>query len=291
MNTSVVQSADKQNTDNEKKQLAAIQEIYAFTFEFCGQTPARGGENQIEVAGKLGVGFNNLIKKLVDLEIEGAAKYKQKEWQGILQRDLASVRIQEIDCRKVLAEKLVDKLVFTKTETQLSIIRKEISISSNNLASYYEEKATINQKISEANSTIDELSDKQAKMSAMLRPLSNEENELRRKIRICHLEIERNEKLRKRYHENGELTKDRSRRLNLEDIKNKENSRKYRDNLEEIMKQIDSIEYKIGNMGRKMRWLSRRRIPDYKNRLRQLDQLIKKEEQKIARLKDAIDNL
>ena len=92
-------------------QREALQMIGDFADRIC-QTPSTKGEaSTVELSGDAKAELNKFLKKVADLGLQGAAKYKHTEYENVLQKDLADVIQKARDCRKDVAKELTDKLV------------------------------------------------------------------------------------------------------------------------------------------------------------------------------------
>lgn len=65
----------------------------------CGEISSTGGGRKIEISGNAKAELNGLIKKMVDLGIEGAAKYEKSEYQNVLREDLAETLKTSTNCK------------------------------------------------------------------------------------------------------------------------------------------------------------------------------------------------
>jgi hypothetical protein len=61
--------------------------------------------------GEWGAELNELLKKVANLGIEGAAKYQASEWQGVLQQDLAGQLNNSRNCKLEVYKDLKDKFL------------------------------------------------------------------------------------------------------------------------------------------------------------------------------------
>jgi len=100
--------AQNRNLDQQEK---ALQIIADFAERFCTTIPLEGEGETIELSGEAKVELNNLIKKIADLGIRGAVKYQRSEWKGLLQKDLAGLLRDSINCRLEVWKDLQDKLI------------------------------------------------------------------------------------------------------------------------------------------------------------------------------------
>jgi len=86
-------------TSLEAQQKQALDMIADFAGHFCNNIPLAGSGNQLELSGDAKAELNELIKKIVDLKIEGAAKYLSGEYQGVLQKDLVEALKNSVNCK------------------------------------------------------------------------------------------------------------------------------------------------------------------------------------------------
>src|SRR5713101_951665 len=87
-------------TDTLEAQKQALNMINDFADHFCINIPLAGSGNQLELSGDAKAELNELIKKIVNLKIEGAAKYLSGEYQGVLQKDLVEALKNSVDCKR-----------------------------------------------------------------------------------------------------------------------------------------------------------------------------------------------
>lgn len=100
-----------------EEQRKALDMIAEFAERLCTTVPLEEGRTgNLELSGSAKVELNKLIRKIVDLGIEGAAKYKTEEWQGVLQKDLPRLLKDNIECKIEVWKDLKDKLVVIGTK-------------------------------------------------------------------------------------------------------------------------------------------------------------------------------
>lgn len=99
-------------------QKQALDVIADFADRYCNKIPLTGEGNQVELTGEGKAELNELIKKIVDLKIEGAAKYLSGEYKGVLQKDLIKALEDNATCRKTIWDDLKNRLI---PETQATI--------------------------------------------------------------------------------------------------------------------------------------------------------------------------
>lgn len=94
-----------------KAQKEALEMIAGFADRIC-QTPSTKGETtRVELTGEAKAELSRVLKKVADLGVQGAARYKHTDYENVLQKDLTDVIRQATDCRKDVAKELTDKLV------------------------------------------------------------------------------------------------------------------------------------------------------------------------------------
>lgn len=92
-------------------QKAALDAISSFATELCKEPPKGGMESKYELSGAAKAELSSVLKKVVDLGIEGAGKYQGSEYEGILQTDLAELVKDSSDCRREVWRDLKDRLI------------------------------------------------------------------------------------------------------------------------------------------------------------------------------------
>jgi hypothetical protein len=105
---SVDTSVDAQNLEAQKQVLDMIAD---FAERICTTIPLKGGQKQLELTGNAKAELNELLKKIANLGIEGAAKYQTSEWQGLLQQDLAGQLTDSRNCKMGTSKELQGKLL------------------------------------------------------------------------------------------------------------------------------------------------------------------------------------
>ncbi|WP_095158787.1 hypothetical protein [Pseudomonas sp. Irchel 3E13] len=85
--------------------------IANFAERICSTPEAKGNSQTTELSGAAKAELKGLVKKVVDLGIDGAAKYESKEYEGVLQQDLAPLISKSTTCKESISQKLIDKLV------------------------------------------------------------------------------------------------------------------------------------------------------------------------------------
>lgn len=95
------------------RQKAALDVIRDFADNFCKTVPLTGKSDSVEASGEAKAKLSNLLKKLADLGIEGAVKYKSEEWQGPLRESLSGILKENQNCRLEIWKDLQSKLIRT----------------------------------------------------------------------------------------------------------------------------------------------------------------------------------
>lgn len=107
---------DVKQLDSEQK---ALDMIAKFADDFCKDVPLAGEGDQIKLTGNGEAQLNILIKKLVDLKIQGAAQYQNDSYRGVLRKDLIGALKDNKECRKMIWLDL-RKLIPKSTESSLT---------------------------------------------------------------------------------------------------------------------------------------------------------------------------
>jgi hypothetical protein len=82
--------------DTQKKALDSIAE---FAERMCTSIPFKGDSTTVELSGQAKAELSRLLKKIADAGLGGAVKYQSSEYEGVLQKDLASAIKSSQDCR------------------------------------------------------------------------------------------------------------------------------------------------------------------------------------------------
>jgi hypothetical protein len=97
-----------QDLETQKKALKVISD---FATEMCGQIPLEGTSDNLDLSGNAKAKLNNTITKIVDLGVEGAAKYKTDEYKGLLRTDLIKALSESKNCKLEVWRDLKNKLL------------------------------------------------------------------------------------------------------------------------------------------------------------------------------------
>jgi hypothetical protein len=99
--------------ENEK----ALKMIADFADRLCKEIPLQGHGDNLELTGSAKAELNGIIKKLANLGLDGAIKYQNTEYEGLLQKDLVSALKDETKCRLQVWNDLKDKLISNTATT------------------------------------------------------------------------------------------------------------------------------------------------------------------------------
>lgn len=80
--------------------------ILDFSNDYCNKPSLIGNVSSTEISGDLNVGLDNLINKIIDLEFDVAAKYKNTEYKNLLQKDFIEAYKNHISCKKTMWQDL-----------------------------------------------------------------------------------------------------------------------------------------------------------------------------------------
>ena len=97
--------------DNLDNQTKALNIIADFANRICETVPQTGTSGNVELSGKAKAELNELLKKIANLGIEGAAQYQASEWKGVLQQELAEQLNRSRDCKLEVFKDLKDRLL------------------------------------------------------------------------------------------------------------------------------------------------------------------------------------
>ncbi len=97
-------------------QKAALDAIASFAERVCKTASDYSSSEEIELSGTAKAELKGLLKKVVDLGVEGAAEYRKAESVGVLQKDLAPLLSKGADCKLEISNKLIDKLILSSSQ-------------------------------------------------------------------------------------------------------------------------------------------------------------------------------
>lgn len=116
----------------------ALEIISVFADKFCKTVPLQGEMENIQLSAQGKAELNKLLKKIADLGFQGAAEYQKSEYAGVLQKDIATLLKNNMECRATVWRDLKDKLLEPKkplatTATKISPSNKsDAKINKNN---------------------------------------------------------------------------------------------------------------------------------------------------------------
>jgi hypothetical protein len=101
--------------DDLQQQTEALKLIRDTAADICNSIPLEGSSRTVELSGDAKAKLNGTLAKIADLGIEGAAKYKNEQFKGVLQTELATAIKSNADCKLQVLKMLTDKLLSGKT--------------------------------------------------------------------------------------------------------------------------------------------------------------------------------
>ncbi len=108
--TSLVSSAAAQ-VETFQEQLDVIAN---YAERICDRIPLEGSGENIELSGEARAELSGVLGRLADLGVSGSGQYQTEEYQGVLQKDLATTLQDARDCRREIHNKLTDRLLFSE---------------------------------------------------------------------------------------------------------------------------------------------------------------------------------
>ncbi|MBK5351758.1 hypothetical protein JFU37_04420 [Pseudomonas sp. TH41] len=107
----LVFSTETKETSILEKQKEALLAIQSFAASICDSVKAVGKQTAWEASTDAKAKLGGVVKVISDLGVEGAAKYKSSEYEGVLQSDLSKVLTDQGSCRHSVFIELKDKLI------------------------------------------------------------------------------------------------------------------------------------------------------------------------------------
>jgi hypothetical protein len=89
----------------------ALKIISDFADKFCKDVPLKGRSDSIGLSGSAKADLKGILNKIVNLGFDGAAKYQDSEYEGLLQADLISALKDNMKCREQIWRDLSHKLL------------------------------------------------------------------------------------------------------------------------------------------------------------------------------------
>jgi hypothetical protein len=105
LSVDVITAADSSETQQ------ALNIIADFANRICVTVPQTGKSGNVELSGKAKAELNELLKKIANLGIEGAAQYQASQYEGVLQRELAEQLDKSRDCQREVSQDLINRLL------------------------------------------------------------------------------------------------------------------------------------------------------------------------------------
>jgi hypothetical protein len=93
------------------QQSAALKEIRETAADICYTVQQEGQQSESELSGKVQAQLNGVITKLAQLNLEGAGKLRNQQYQGVVREEVASTLKHSADCRKDVFDKLVALMI------------------------------------------------------------------------------------------------------------------------------------------------------------------------------------
>src|SRR5262245_33714866 len=97
--------------DDLEKQRQALNIIVDYAGRICVTVPPKGRSDNVELSGKAKAELNELLKKIANLGIEGAAQYQASQYEGVLQKELAEQLNKSRDCQREVSQDLIKRLL------------------------------------------------------------------------------------------------------------------------------------------------------------------------------------
>ena len=82
-----------------------------FAERMCPTIPLEGSSSSTELSGNTKAELGGFIKKMAGLGIQGAAKYQESHYQGVLQKDLYAATRDSANCKMNVSTMLLGKLL------------------------------------------------------------------------------------------------------------------------------------------------------------------------------------
>src|SRR2546427_72471 len=87
-----------------------------FAERICPRVPLQGSTSTFELSGQAKAELSGLLKKISELGLQGAAKYQQSQFEGVLQKDLLAATRDTTDCRLKVINVISTKLLAAATD-------------------------------------------------------------------------------------------------------------------------------------------------------------------------------
>lgn len=106
--TFAIHSSAEDDLDRQQKALSIISD---FADKLCKDIPLSGSSGKTELSGSAKAELKGIVSKVAELGFEGAAKYSDSKYEGLLQTDLAATLKDNSGCRLQVWNDLKDKLI------------------------------------------------------------------------------------------------------------------------------------------------------------------------------------
>ena len=110
-NTYFTQTASQRPQQSVDMQEAALKVIRETAADICTTVPTEGSDHDVDLTGSANAKLDGGIGKIVGLGIEGAARFQQSTYQGVLRTDLAKAIQSGNDCKLNVFNTLVAKML------------------------------------------------------------------------------------------------------------------------------------------------------------------------------------
>src|SRR5262245_61424902 len=107
--TFVTSAAYSQSSLDAQTQALAL--ITKTADEVCGIVKMAGNSSDLNVKGDIQAKLSGLIKQLADVGISGAANYDARQFEGLIQADLASTFQRTAECKFKVFDTLQAKMI------------------------------------------------------------------------------------------------------------------------------------------------------------------------------------
>lgn len=106
----------------------ALNLIADFAERICASVPLSGGSMNVELTGSAKAELADVVNKISDLGIDGAAVFKSERYQNVLQRDLTSALKNAQECKLQIWNDLKVRFgLAASTRTDVARVRREIA--------------------------------------------------------------------------------------------------------------------------------------------------------------------
>jgi hypothetical protein len=95
----------------DRSETAALQLIRETAADICTTAPMEGADSRVELSGSAKAKLDGAISKVVNLGLEGAAKYQAENYKSVLQSDLARAIKDANDCKLAVFNTLVNRML------------------------------------------------------------------------------------------------------------------------------------------------------------------------------------